>query len=76
MPELELTSPTTATGIWALADYVDHLRPDGTRRTIQGYGHYFEEYRKVDGTWKIAKLELRRLRVDDVPDELRGPFPG
>src|SRR5439155_12815540 len=60
MPEIELTSATTATGVWALQD---PLRwPDG--RELDGYGHYYEEYEKVDGRWRITKMTLTRLRVD------------
>jgi hypothetical protein len=33
---------------------------------LQGYGHYHEEYVREDGEWKIARLELSRLRVDPV----------
>jgi len=36
MPEIEISSPTTAKGIWALQDTI--FWPDGT--VMQGYGHY------------------------------------
>jgi uncharacterized protein (TIGR02246 family) len=61
MPEIELTSPTTATGIWALNDIV--VWPDGTR--LDGYGHYHETYEKgADGGWRIASSTLTRLHTD------------
>jgi len=60
MPEIELTSATTATGIWALQDLLRW--PDG--RELYGYGHYHEEYEKVDGRWRIKKMTLTRLRTD------------
>jgi uncharacterized protein (TIGR02246 family) len=60
MPEIELTSPTTATGIWAMEDW---LRWPGDR-DMHGAGHYHEEYEKVDGRWRIKKMTLTRLRVD------------
>jgi hypothetical protein len=65
-PEIELTSDTTATGIWALADIVK--LPDGS--DMYGYGHYHETYVKVDGAWKIKTSTLTRLRVDirSAPD--------
>jgi len=64
MPEIEITSETTATGIWAMFDWVDD--PDNGR-AFQGFGHYHEEYRLcTDGKWRIAKLRLSRLRVDPV----------
>ena len=60
MPEIELTSPTTATGIWALNDLI--IWPDGSR--LQGYGHYHETYEKVDGAWRIKSSKLTRLHMD------------
>jgi uncharacterized protein (TIGR02246 family) len=65
-PEIELTSPTTATGIWAMED---HLRfPEGNALGIaelHGYGHYHETYAKADdGTWRISSTRLSRLRLD------------
>ena len=69
MPELELggwgdDGPTTASGIWAMSDYVEFPRPEGSL-VLQGYGHYHETYRReADGRWRIASLRLTRLRVD------------
>jgi hypothetical protein len=60
MPEIEITSPTTATGIWALHDVV--IWPDGTR--LDGYGHYHETYEKRDGGWRIKTSTLTRLHTD------------
>ncbi|HYZ66390.1 MAG TPA: nuclear transport factor 2 family protein [Mycobacterium sp.] len=59
-PEIELTSATTARGVWALADVVRF--PLGLN--LQGYGHYHERYEKVDGQWLIASSTLTRLRED------------
>jgi uncharacterized protein (TIGR02246 family) len=59
MPEIELTSPTTATGIWALEDWV-RWEAGG----IHGFGHYHETYAKTDGTWRITSSTLTRLRMD------------
>ena len=60
-PEIEIgPDGTTATGIWAMFDFVD--RP-GDRR--QGYGHYHEQYVKGrDGQWRIHRCRLVRLRLD------------
>ena len=60
MPEIEVTSPTTATGIWALQDLI--VWPNGTR--LLGFGHYHEAYEKVAGEWRIASLTLTRLHMD------------
>ena len=59
-PEIELTSDTTATGVWALEDML--WWPDGTH--LHGYGHYHERYEKADGAWRIASSKLTRLRMD------------
>jgi hypothetical protein len=60
MPEIALTGSDTATGVWSMEDIVE--MPDG--RTLRGYGHYHERYRKQDGQWRIARLHLTRLRLD------------
>jgi hypothetical protein len=75
MPEIELTGPDTARGIWAMEDYVDRIwAEDGRREAFRGYGHYHEEYRREDGRWKIASLRLTRIRVDLLPVETLPPF--
>ena len=67
MPEIELTGPDTARGIWAMFDYVEWPpSTDGTRVGLNGYGHYHEEYKREDGAWRIARLRLERLRVDPL----------
>ena len=60
MPEIEITSPTTATGIWSMEDMLRW--PDGSE--MHGYGHYLETYEKVDGEWRIRTSTLTRLRTD------------
>jgi hypothetical protein len=60
MPEIELTSPTTATGTWALQDLL--VWPNGMR--LEGYGHYHETYEKVGGEWLIKTSTLTRLHMD------------
>jgi uncharacterized protein (TIGR02246 family) len=59
-PEIELTSATTAIGIWAMEDMLRW--PDG--REMHGYGHYHETYEKAGGAWRIKTLTLTRLRTD------------
>ena len=59
-PELQLTSPTTARGVWALEDVV-RLAPGVN---LRGYGHYHETYEKIDGRWLIKTSTLTRLRED------------
>jgi len=67
MPEIDVTSPTTANGIWAMEDMLRW--PDGAPlREMHGYGHYHERYEKHDGEWRIASTRLTRLRVDISTD--------
>ena len=63
MPEIQVTSASTATGIWAMEDMLRW--PDGTE--MHGFGHYHETYTKLDGDWKIQSMRLSRLRVDFAP---------
>jgi hypothetical protein len=60
MPEIELTGPDAARGIWAMFDFVEWPTGDGLR----GYGHYHEEYVREGGEWRIARSRLVRIRVD------------
>ncbi len=69
MPEIDITSATTAVGVWAMEDMLRW--PDGTE--MHGYGHYHETYVKRDGEWRIASSTLTRLRTDFTPP---GGAPG
>ncbi|MBB4858176.1 uncharacterized protein (TIGR02246 family) [Novosphingobium chloroacetimidivorans] len=60
MPEIELTGPESATGVWAMEDY--NIWEDGSQNN--GWGHYLETYVKRDGRWQIATLALSYLRVE------------
>ncbi len=63
MPEITLTSPTTASAIWAMEDHL-WWPEGGPLRHLHGYGHYHETYVKTDDGWRIATLKLTRLRRD------------
>ena len=60
MPEIEITSPTTARGIWAMQDLL--VWPNGTR--MFAFGHYHETYRKTNEAWRIASSTLTRLHTE------------
>jgi hypothetical protein len=62
MPEIELTGPDTAKGIWAMYDFVDL-----PQLVLHGWGHYHEEYVKQQGRWRIRRSRLTRLRLDITP---------
>lgn len=60
MPEIELTSPSTAEGVWALEDQL--WWPEGSPiRYMHGYGHYHEAYEKTPAGWRIKTMALTRL---------------
>jgi hypothetical protein len=56
-PEIDLTSDTTATGIWALEDTVIDLQFE---ITLRGAAFYRDEYVKIDGAWKIQHTGYER----------------
>jgi hypothetical protein len=57
-PELELLTPTSARGTWALEDTVIHT---GHGFTIRGAAFYQDEYEKADGRWRIKSTGYTRL---------------
>lgn len=63
MPEIKLTSPTTATGTWAMEDMLRWPK-GGPIRELHGYGHYVETYVKLAEGWRIKSLKLTRVRID------------
>jgi uncharacterized protein (TIGR02246 family) len=72
MPEITVTTPSTASGIWAMEDVL--VWPDGS--TMHGYGHYHDTYEKTDGWWLIRGSTLTRLHMDfGVPEAGRDRRP-
>jgi len=69
MPEIEITSPTTATGIWALEDQL-WWPEGGPFAHMHGFGHYHETYEKSEAGWRIKSLTITRLH------RLLEPAPG
>jgi bile-acid 7alpha-dehydratase len=68
-PEIELTSPTTAVGVWALADVFIDLQ---AAITVRGAAYYRDDYVKVNGQWKIKTTGYERT-FEEV--ENRGDIP-
>ncbi|MGX4688134.1 nuclear transport factor 2 family protein [Streptomyces sp. JNUCC 63] len=71
MPEIEIVDAETAHGIWAMFDVVEPS-PSSGYPVLTGFGHYTEDYRKVDGQWRIARLRLTRLRRSVDGDVIEG----
>lgn len=72
-PEIVLTEPQSARGIWAMSDRVQFAEPARSGRAegywgFVGAGHYEEEYRKDAGVWRISSMRLTRLWVEALVD--------
>ncbi len=61
MPEIDILSPTTAKGIWAMEDRL-WQPPGAPARLMHGWGHYHETYEKRKGRWLIASMRITKLR--------------
>ena len=72
MPRLAVTGDGGIRGIWSMHDYLVWARDSRPYRGakipglygIRGYGLYEEEYRRLDGRWRIAAMRLVRTRID------------
>jgi len=69
-PEIDLTGPDTATGVWALEDVV--ILTD-LEVAVQGAAFYTDHYVKHDGAWFIAHTGYKRTYEELVP---RGSVAG
>lgn len=69
-PEIEFSSPTAATGIWALEDTVIETRAG---ITIRGAAFYTDEYVKQGDAWKIRFTGYKRT-YEEI--ESRAERPG
>jgi hypothetical protein len=63
MPEIEITSHTTASGIWVIEDRF-WWPEGGPHRTMHGWGYEYETYEKLAGRWLILSSRFKRLRTD------------
>ena len=69
-PEIDLTGPDTATGIWALDDVVIDMQ---WNITIRGASFYEDDYVKRDGRWLIAPHVVQAgVRGAAAPRQRRG----
>ncbi|MFI8185310.1 nuclear transport factor 2 family protein [Actinacidiphila glaucinigra] len=66
MPEIEITGPDTASGIWAMEDLLTFPAAADAPEGHNGYGQYRDSYRRVGGKWLIDSLLLTRLRMDPL----------
>ena len=73
-PEIQILGPETAQGTWTISDRL--LFPDGSPlKILQGWGIYYETYRKDSGRWRFASVSLERLLVEPtestIPNDAR-----
>jgi SnoaL-like domain len=80
-PEITLTGPDTAKGIWRLQDIVHFIgpNPDSKEADIKGgeemvgAGYYYDEYAKRDGIWRISSTGYVRIfEKVNAPDTREG----
>ena len=71
-PEIDLTSATSGTGIWAMEDMLLRWR-DGNEQ--HSNGHYHETYSKASAASLIASSTLTRLRMDFTAAPTTTPAP-
>jgi len=79
MPEIEVLDADNARAIWSMEDEVFLPgKPDEgiPPSTILGAGHYHETYRREAGQWKIASLELTRLRHEVIQNPVKNGTGG
>jgi hypothetical protein len=64
VPEVELTSETTAKAIWPLEDYI--WWPEGSPvRYLHGFGHSHETYKRLDDDrWYIDTIDFTRIHTN------------
>ena len=71
IPEIEITSDTTATAVFPMTDRLFFSDAAPVAGMI-GYGHYHETYERRDGTWLFTSRSLRRIRVETSPGATLG----
>jgi hypothetical protein len=65
-PEITITSPTSAHGIWIMDDTLIWEKgesPNGFRE-IRGWGSYYETYVKISGVWLMSSWKLKRVKLE------------
>lgn len=63
-PEIDLTGPTTARGVWALEDVVIDTQ---WQISIRGAAFYTDDYVKQDGVWLIQHTGYKRTYEEIQP---------
>jgi SnoaL-like domain len=61
-PEITLTGPDSATGVWAMQDHVS-MTLKGEPFSFRGCGFYHETYVRTPDGWRTRSTALQRLSV-------------
>lgn len=79
-PNITITGPTSAYGRWTFTNYLTVQSESGPLTTAGGkdqplfiLGMYEDEYRKVDGEWKISRLKLTIFWPERTFEKLQHP---
>lgn len=64
LPEIKLTSATTATGTWAMHSY-NLNKP--MNLTQEQFAYYYDDYVKVGDDWKISRTSYQRF-IEEMHD--------
>jgi len=74
-PEIEITGPDMATGVWAMQDHVS-MTLNGAPFSFRGAGHYHDTYVRTGSGWRMASTALKRLSIDPLTSHpLPTPLP-
>jgi hypothetical protein len=67
-PEIEIESPSRASGVWAMEDIVTFAEdvPKRPFRSLNGFGHYHETYLAEQERWYIKSIRLSRIKQDII----------
>jgi hypothetical protein len=63
-PELELSGPDRATGVWRLQDivhFLDNRSSYDNFEIMTGAGYYYDSYIKIEGKWLISSTGYERI---------------
>ena len=62
-PIIEIVSDTAARAIWAMEDRI-YGNAGEDISWIHGFGHYHENYVRLERGWRLGQFSLKRLRVE------------
>lgn len=66
MGEIEITSETTARGVWAMEDVIRNAL-GAPPLEMRGWGHYHDTYVRLEGGWAIRTTKITRLDLIREP---------